>query len=66
MLHQKFLVADIRTQASYQLMDERFFGLIFSVFNEDKTTKVFSLLRGIILKSNVIYTECGVVISFNA
>lgn len=27
---------DLRTQASYQTMDVRFFGIIFSVFNEDK------------------------------
>ena len=27
---------DLRTQASYQLMDNRFVGIIFSVFNEDK------------------------------
>ncbi|XP_046326314.1 lys-63-specific deubiquitinase BRCC36-like [Haliotis cracherodii] len=30
---------DVRTQASYQLMDPGFIGLIFSVFNEDKHTK---------------------------
>lgn len=31
---------DVRTQAMYQMMDEGFIGLIFSVFNEDKSTKV--------------------------
>jgi len=31
---------DVRTQASYQLMDEGFVGLIFSVFNHDKVSKV--------------------------
>lgn len=31
---------DVRTQAMYQLMDAAFIGLIFSVFNEDKVTKV--------------------------
>jgi len=31
---------DLRTQASYQQMDSGFVGLIFSVFNEDKVTKV--------------------------
>lgn len=30
---------DVRTQAMYQMMDEGFIGLIFSVFNEDKNTK---------------------------
>lgn len=30
---------DVRTQAMYQMMDDQFVGLIFSVFNEDKTTK---------------------------
>lgn len=30
---------DVRTQAMYQMMDEGFIGLIFSVFNEEKTTK---------------------------
>ncbi|WAR03656.1 BRCC3-like protein [Mya arenaria] len=30
---------DIRTQAMYQTMEPSFVGLIFSVFNEDKTTK---------------------------
>ncbi|PVD18887.1 hypothetical protein C0Q70_21444 [Pomacea canaliculata] len=30
---------DVRTQAMYQMMDENFVGLIFSVFNEDKNTK---------------------------
>lgn len=30
---------DVRTQANYQQMDAGFVGLIFSVFNEDKTTK---------------------------
>ncbi|KAL5004643.1 hypothetical protein ScPMuIL_018099 [Solemya velum] len=30
---------DVRTQAMYQMMDEGFIGLIFSAFNEDKTTK---------------------------
>ncbi|XP_041348408.1 lys-63-specific deubiquitinase BRCC36-like [Gigantopelta aegis] len=31
---------DVRTQAMYQMMDTGFIGLIFSVFNEDKNTKV--------------------------
>jgi len=31
---------DLRTQASYQLMDSGFVGLIFSVFNEDKANKL--------------------------
>jgi len=31
-----FLVVDVRTQASYQLMDKRFVGLIFSCFYQDK------------------------------
>lgn len=30
---------DVQTQAMYQMMDECFVGLIFSVFNEDKKTK---------------------------
>ncbi|KAH3869384.1 lys-63-specific deubiquitinase BRCC36-like [Dreissena polymorpha] len=30
---------DVRTQGMYQMMDPGFVGLIFSVFNEDKTTK---------------------------
>ncbi|KAL3876370.1 hypothetical protein ACJMK2_034222 [Sinanodonta woodiana] len=30
---------DVRTQAMYQMMDEGFIGLIFSVFCEDKVTK---------------------------
>ncbi|XP_059153731.1 lys-63-specific deubiquitinase BRCC36-like [Physella acuta] len=30
---------DVRTQANYQLMDDGFVGIIFSVFSEDKTTK---------------------------
>lgn len=30
---------DIRTQATYQMMDEDFVGIILSVFNEDKNTK---------------------------
>ncbi|KAK7090532.1 hypothetical protein V1264_010316 [Littorina saxatilis] len=30
---------DVRTQAMYQMMDDNFVGLIFSVFNEDKNTK---------------------------
>ena len=33
---------DVRTQAMYQMMDEGFVGLIFSVFNEDKQTKVLT------------------------
>nr|XP_022286615.1 lys-63-specific deubiquitinase BRCC36-like [Crassostrea virginica] len=32
---------DVRTQAMYQMMDEGFIGLIFSVFNEDKSTKSY-------------------------
>ncbi len=35
-----YLLTDVRTQAIYQMMDEGFVGLIFSVFNEDKATKV--------------------------
>ncbi|XP_076055594.1 lys-63-specific deubiquitinase BRCC36-like isoform X2 [Oratosquilla oratoria] len=31
---------DLQTQAGYQQMDHRFIGLIFSVYNEDKKTKV--------------------------
>eukprot|EP00904_Undaria_pinnatifida_P001718 jgi/Undpi1/11547/HiC_scaffold_30.g13844.m1 len=31
---------DVRTQGQYQSMDKRFIGLIFSVFNEDKLSKV--------------------------
>lgn len=31
---------DVQTQAMYQMMDEGFVGLIFSVFNEDKSTKL--------------------------
>ena len=34
------IFVDVRTQAMYQMMDEGFIGLIFSVFNEDKSTKV--------------------------
>jgi len=30
---------DVQTQAMYQMMDERFIGLIFSVFNQEKNTK---------------------------
>ncbi|ESO07696.1 hypothetical protein HELRODRAFT_150937, partial [Helobdella robusta] len=30
---------DLKTQASYQLMDDRFVGLIFSVFNQDKSNR---------------------------
>lgn len=30
---------DVRTQAMYQMMDECFVGIIFSVFTEDKSTK---------------------------
>ncbi|XP_070000674.1 lys-63-specific deubiquitinase BRCC36 isoform X1 [Penaeus vannamei] len=33
---------DLQTQAGYQQMDSRFIGLIFSVYNEDKKTKVGS------------------------
>lgn len=32
--------ADVRTQGQYQSMDRRFIGLIFSVFSEDKHSKV--------------------------
>ena len=32
---------DVRTQGQYQSMDKRFIGLIFSVFNEDKLSKVY-------------------------
>ena len=41
-------VSDVQTQAMYQMMDEGFVGIIFSVFNEDKATKVdifFIMLR---------------------
>ncbi|XP_064483943.1 lys-63-specific deubiquitinase BRCC36-like [Ornithodoros turicata] len=31
---------DVQTQSIYQMMDEGFVGLIFSVFNQDSTTKV--------------------------
>lgn len=31
---------DVQTQAIYQMMDEGFVGLIFSVFSEDSTTKL--------------------------
>lgn len=31
---------DLQTQAGYQQMDSHFIGLIFSVYNEDKKTKV--------------------------
>jgi len=31
---------DVRTQALYQMMDERFVGIIFSVFNQDTKTLV--------------------------
>jgi len=31
---------DVRTQADYQLMDDDFIGLIFSIFNHDKNTKM--------------------------
>lgn len=39
-MHDINYVLDVRTQAMYQMMDERFVGLIFSLFNEDKQTKV--------------------------
>lgn len=32
--------ADVQTQAMYQMLDEGFIGLIFSVFNQDKGSKV--------------------------
>jgi hypothetical protein len=35
-----FTFSDVRTQAMYQMMDECFVGIIFSVFTEDKSTKV--------------------------
>ena len=35
-----YYYADVHTQASYQLMDSGFIGLIFSVFNQDKVNKV--------------------------
>lgn len=35
---------DLRTQASYQMMDNRFIGVIFSVFNVDKTKVIISIL----------------------
>lgn len=34
-----FSLADVRTQAMYQMMDQGFVGLIFSCFIEDKNTK---------------------------
>lgn len=34
------IIVDLQTQAGYQQMDSRFIGLIFSVYNEDKKTKV--------------------------
>ena len=37
-----FVLTDVRTQADYQMLDEGFVGLIFSVFNHDKNTKVGS------------------------
>lgn len=37
------LFADVRTQAMYQMMDEGFIGLILSVFNQDKVSKVRGL-----------------------
>ena len=33
-------VADVQTQAMYQMLDEGFVGLIYSVFNEKKQTRV--------------------------
>jgi BRCA1/BRCA2-containing complex subunit 3 len=33
---------DLRTQASYQLLDRGWIGIIFSVFSEDKTSKVIN------------------------
>ena len=33
-------IADIKTQANYQLMDDNFVGLIFSCFNEEPQDKV--------------------------
>ena len=34
-----FSPSDVRTQASYQLLDDGFVGLIFSCFNEDVKSK---------------------------
>lgn len=33
-------ITDVITQANYQMMERGFVGLIFSVFNETKETKV--------------------------
>ena len=35
------IMLDVQTQAMYQMLDECFVGIIFSVFNQDKTSKVF-------------------------
>ena len=35
-----FPYADLQTQAGYQQMDNRFIGLIFSVFHTDRKSKV--------------------------
>jgi BRCA1/BRCA2-containing complex subunit 3 len=32
--------SDVRTQLSYQMLDQGFVGIIFSVFSEDKSSKV--------------------------
>lgn len=40
------MAADVRTQGQYQSMDKRFIGLIFSVFSEDKHSKVGGERRG--------------------
>lgn len=40
---------DVHTQANYQQMDEGFIGLIFSVFNEDKSTKVSKHMLTIVI-----------------
>ncbi|CAN0458635.1 unnamed protein product, partial [Scytosiphon promiscuus] len=38
--------SDVRTQGQYQSMDKRFIGLIFSVFSEDKQSKVGREVEG--------------------
>ena len=47
-------VADVQTQAMYQMLDEGFVGLIYSVFNEKKQTRVqivITCLSGCLLYS---------------
>ncbi|XP_005091457.1 lys-63-specific deubiquitinase BRCC36 isoform X2 [Aplysia californica] len=47
---------DLRTQASYQQMDDGFVGLIFSVFNEDKVSK-FNKIQVTCFQSRQINSE---------